>query len=140
MSNDLYREPSHSELKSICAGYLRALSFVVETEKTLPNGRIADVYATGTFGILIVECKTILKDALVKSAHEKYSRHANSVYVASSEAEVAMYLTANQIVGWALPHDAIGILSVSWERVSAARNAVWHLFEPMAATEEPLAR
>lgn len=127
MSTDLYRDPSHSEMISLLVSHYKELGLTTYTEYRLPNRKRADILVEESDGVAIIEVKDAVYWHHIESAIKKYRAHANRLYIA---APFTRLWNPCDTTNWDFPATEImkvGVLTVGWAGIVAARPALWQL-------------
>lgn len=121
MSNDLYRDMTHSEIQEMLLRIVSGFADYANIEQRLDNGKKADVFYQCGPTTVIIEVKTLLRESLIESAWRKYRQHCNYLAIACPPQRVYNDRAA-PLTGWTNEQiNRIGIWNVSWEEIREVR-------------------
>lgn len=123
MCNDAYRDMTHKEMAVYLQTFLGTLGQLAVREFVLSNGRIADIYATGTLGSLIIEVKTEYRDSYLRDIIKKYANHADRLILAIPEGRAPRQIYRSPLDWLDTSVDLVGIIEVAWDGVRMIRAA-----------------
>lgn len=123
MDNEPYRDLGHHEAADLIANELTRLSWRVQREFHLPNGKVADVFCrTDDADFAIIEVKLELKASLIDEAWTKYGAWSNLLWFAVPDLLLASLERMALSTSWHEHRDDVGILGVYRQGLVAYRS------------------